>query len=76
MWPLGMLLTALLSSAYLQVHGAIQILLGVLLCLTGLAYLGAYAFCLWRLPDALRSEKYSLHKMALEQGLLGEDWGI
>jgi hypothetical protein len=71
-WLMGMLLTALLVSAYLQAHTAIQILLGTLLGLSGALYLFAYTFCLVKIPDALRSERYSLHKMAIEHGLLGD----
>ena len=37
-----------------------------------LAYISAYAFCLFSDRDALRSEKYSLQKMAIEQGLYGD----
>jgi hypothetical protein len=32
----------------------------------------AYVFCLLKDRDALRSESYSLHKLAIEQGLLGD----
>jgi hypothetical protein len=35
-------------------------------------YMFAYLFCLIKKPDALRSEKYSLHKMAIESGLYGD----
>jgi hypothetical protein len=37
-----------------------------------LLYATAYLYCLLKNPDALRSEKYSLHKMALEHGLIGD----
>lgn len=36
-------------------------------------YMLAYVFCLFMDRDALRSEKYSLHKMAMEHGLLGDN---
>ncbi len=35
-------------------------------------YAAAYIYCLIMDRDALRSEKYSLHKMAIEHGFLGD----
>jgi hypothetical protein len=35
-------------------------------------YICAYTFCLFVDRDALRSEKYSLNKMAIEHGLIGD----
>ena len=32
-----------------------------------------YLICLFRMPDALRSESYSLQKMAIEQGFFGDN---
>jgi hypothetical protein len=43
---------------------------------TGLSvvlYLFAYIFFMFRDPDALRSERYSIQKMAIEKGLIGDD---
>lgn len=37
-----------------------------------LVFLGAYIYLLLRDPDALRSEEFSLNKMALEKGLVGD----
>lgn len=36
------------------------------------SYLSAYVFLLFRDRDALRSEGYSLQKMAIERGLFGD----
>jgi hypothetical protein len=35
-------------------------------------FLAAYVFLLIKNPDALRSEEFSLSKMALEKGLIGD----
>jgi hypothetical protein len=35
-------------------------------------YFAAFGFCLVRDRDALRSETYSLHKIAIEHGLTGD----
>jgi len=45
----------------------------VLLVFIVLLYLGAYLYCLILNPDALRSERYSLQKMAIIVGVL-EAW--
>lgn len=49
------------------------IAVGVGLALTMLTFLGAYIYLLIKLPDALRSESYSLSKMAIEKGLVGDN---
>jgi hypothetical protein len=36
-------------------------------------FIGAYIFFMIRNPDALRSERFSLNKMAMERGLIGDD---
>jgi hypothetical protein len=38
-----------------------------------LLFLAAYIFFMTRDPDALRSERYSIQKMAIEKGLIGDD---
>ena len=71
-WIIGILLTALCMLTFakapdwllVSVAGA----LGVMIAL----YAIAYTFCLFKDRDALRSEKYSLNKMAIEHGLLGD----
>lgn len=36
-------------------------------------YLFTYIYCLFKDRDALRSETYIIHKMAIERGLLGDN---
>ena len=36
------------------------------------AYFVAFSYCLVKDRDALRSETYSLHKIAIEHGLVGD----
>lgn len=36
-------------------------------------YIGAFLYLLFRDKDALRSETYSLKKLAIEQGLVGDN---
>jgi hypothetical protein len=69
--PLGWLIASLLASltGTAAVHGP-QWLLVVLAVIVGLLvalYAVAYVFFMLRSPDALRSERFTLSKMALEQ---------
>jgi hypothetical protein len=45
------------------------------ICFLGviLLYAASYIYCLFNDRDALRSEKYSLHKMAIEHGVYGDN---
>lgn len=47
-----------------------------LACLAAVAiviFLGSYIYFMFKNPDALRSEKYTLSKMAIEKNLIGDD---
>jgi hypothetical protein len=68
-WLVGMFLLATVS---LITAKSDQWIIIVLLVSIILLYLWAYLYCLIRNPDALRSERYSLQKMAIEHGLLGD----
>jgi uncharacterized membrane protein YdbT with pleckstrin-like domain len=71
-WALGLLLAAipitLLAAAPGWLVGFLVVAVGIVLTV----FLGAYIFLLLRNPDALRSEEFSLNKMALEKGLIGD----
>lgn len=71
-WLVGMLLTATLGLAAVKAPDALIILVAVLLSLSVALFLGAYIFCLVNSPDSLRSEKYSLQKLAIQHALLGD----
>lgn len=74
--PLGILsaglLAGLLTSAGLHASDAIVNTLLILLILSVGLYLFSYTFCLLKDRDALRSEKYSIQKMAIEHGIYGD----
>jgi len=44
----------------------------VLVVLTVLCFLGAYGYLVVRNPDALRTEKFHLRKLAIEKNLIGD----
>lgn len=48
-------------------------LLAVILVVLFLVYVFAYLFLLFRDRDALRSESFTLSKLAMEKGLVGDD---
>jgi len=52
--------------------GWLLVLLGVLLTLSVSLYLGSYVYFALTSPDALRSERFTLSKMALEKNLIGD----
>jgi len=37
-----------------------------------IVYIGAYVFCLFKDREALRSETYSIQKLAIEKGYVGD----
>lgn len=71
-WVIGMVLVAM---TLMHFAGAPFWLLVTLILILGvflLVFLGAYIYLLIRNPDALRSEQFTLSKIALEKGLVGD----
>jgi hypothetical protein len=71
-WPIAILLIAILGLAYEKAPDWLIVILTIMFILSLLLYGASYVFCLLNDRDALRSEKYSLHKIALEHGLVGD----
>lgn len=73
MWFIGITLTGTIGcfrfGAPLWVGAAV----GILACLGSIVYLGAYVYFALTDKDALRSETYSIQKLALERRLVGDD---
>ena len=72
-WLLALLLPAFLTSIQLAAPSWATILLGGLVCTVILTFLVAYAYFAVTLPDALRSEKFTLTKLAIEHSSKGDD---
>ena len=74
--PLAWLVVILTTTAVLLVYVAapawLLILTACLLAGAIAQYFIAFGFCLIKDRDALRSETYSLHKIAIEHGLTGD----
>lgn len=71
-WLVGLLLTALVALSWASAPQWLLATVATLFVPATLLYGAAYVFCLRYDRDGLRSEKYSLHKMAIEHGLIGD----
>lgn len=67
------LLPATLLSFYINAPSWLGITLTSFLGITILLFLSSYIYFMLTNPDALRSEKYTIQKMAIESGLVGDD---
>lgn len=73
-WLLAILLTATLVSFIPDppVPLWVSICLVTMDCLAFLLFAGAYIFFMTKDPDALRSEKFNIEKMAIQQSMTGD----
>jgi membrane protein YdbS with pleckstrin-like domain len=69
---IGILITAIILIIVAKGPEWLLILMSVVWVFSIVLYFFTYVFCLFRDRDALRSEKYSLQKMAIEHGLFGD----
>lgn len=71
-WPNAGLLLALSAALYTKAPAWLLAAIFILFCGFMLLYAGAYIYFAITDPDALRSERYKLQKIAIEQGLYGD----
>jgi membrane protein YdbS with pleckstrin-like domain len=71
-WLVGTLFVGSLGAFYIGAPWWFSTMLAVLLAVAVLLQIFTYIYCLFTDKDALRSEKYSLHKMAIEHGIYGD----
>lgn len=74
-WPLGLSLAATTALGTATAWGApvwMPIAAGILAGAFAALYISGYVYFGLRQPDALRSENYTLRKMAIERGLRGD----
>lgn len=69
---MGILMTATIGLATAKSPQWLLVVVSVLLTISVLLYAGTYIYFAIRDRDALRSETYTLHKMAIEHGLYGD----
>lgn len=71
-WVLSILVVGILGSGWASLPGWVLILLGTGVALDLVVMLGAFIIFSRRNPDLLRTESYTLRKMEIERGFLGD----
>jgi hypothetical protein len=71
-WPTSILMVVTLGLVYAKAPTWLLIIFAAMFVLSMILYGFSYTFCLLNDRDALRSEKYSLNKLAIEHGLIGD----
>lgn len=72
-WFLSLFVGGLILVIKIEAPTWTVILLAVVLCIGIGIFIFTYIFCLFKDRDALRSEKYSIQKMAIEKGIVGDN---
>lgn len=72
-WFLVLLITGMISIHKFGLPDWVLYLLGASLLITMLLYLLTYGYLLFTDKDALRSESFTIKKLAIEKGLVGDD---
>lgn len=71
-WLLAMFIPATLACFYWHFPDWIRLAASIVTGVIVIVYLGSYIFLLFMDRDALRSERYSLTKLAIEKGVYGD----
>jgi|GEM_PF-2842538 hypothetical protein len=72
-WLIGLLLTATIFASRFGLDKWLVVMLAVLDCIAVIIFFVAYIYFGCKDPDLLRSEKFSIQKMAIQHGLIGDD---
>lgn len=72
-WVFVISTSGLLGSLAFHAPSWILILFGSFSAITLVLFGFSFVYFIFKNPDALRSEKYSLSKLAIEKGLVGDD---
>lgn len=70
--PLGLLATTFLGLVWAKAPQWALVVVGILFAMIVCVYAGIYIWFALNNADALRSERYSLHKIAIAKGLYGD----
>ncbi|MDE0334385.1 MAG: hypothetical protein OXI64_05455 [Defluviicoccus sp.] len=70
---MAMLLSATLAAFYFRLPNWLGVVFSLSAGLATKAYLGSYFYLMFTDRDALRSERYSIQKLAIEKGLYGDN---
>lgn len=72
-WMILTLIAAVIAMFKIGVPIWISILIITFMVISIIIFLFAFLYCLFKDRDALRSEKYSIQKMAIEKGFVGDN---
>lgn len=72
-WFLSLIIGGLILLVKINAPNWIIILFSIITCIAILLFFFAFVYCLFKDRDALRSEKYSIQKMAIEKGIVGDN---
>jgi hypothetical protein len=72
-WGLGLFLTGIPAAIWAGAPQWLLVFFAFALGAILITFLGSYIYLLMKDRDCLRSEHFSLSKMALERGLMGDD---
>jgi hypothetical protein len=72
-WVTSVCGACLLGAVYEKAPAWVVVLFGAAEAGAVLLYFGAYIFCLVEDRDALRSETYSIQKLAIQRGFIGDN---
>jgi hypothetical protein len=71
-WMMPLCIAATLGAVYVSAPSWLIAMFAAFCGLTMLLYVAAYVYCLLTDRDALRSESYVIHKMAMQRGYVGD----
>ena len=71
-WLIGIIVAAILGCLRYNAPVALLLFFAVIIGFGVLLYLVAYAYCLKKDPELLRSEKYSIQKLAIQKAYVGD----
>lgn len=72
-WFLSLIIGGLLFLLKFEAPNWIIVLFSIIISISILFFFFAYIYCLFYDRDALRSESYSIQKMAIEKGVIGDN---
>lgn len=72
-WLVGLLLTGTICASRFGMDKWLVVLLASLDCLAVIVYIAGFIFFAIKDPEQLRSEKYSIQKLAIERGFIGDN---
>jgi len=69
---MSVLIAGVIAASYLNSAPWVLVLFMIFATLTMALFLFAYLYCIFKDRDALRSETYSIQKLAIEKGSVGD----